>query len=114
MGARRILFIFFPKYNPIYVNKAADIENIIEHTNGFLYIALSPIPTEKLSRLTANPKINNSLKFISERPFSCLNDSIIISIPINISIINTTMLLAIGKYFIYRLPIKKPIVGIKK
>ena len=83
------LFIVLPKYSPKYVKIDADTENIIEQIKEFSYIAFKPNPTEKLSKLTAKPKTNNSLTFIKEIFFSILNDSIIISIPIKTSTIKT-------------------------
>lgn len=93
------LFIVLPKYSPKYVKIDADMENMVEQIQGFLYITFNPKPTEKLSKLTAKPKINNSLSFIKEMFFSILNDSMIISIPIKTSTIKTIVLVETGNIF---------------
>ena len=70
----KILLSFFPKIKPKYVNVPAKRENIIALINGLSYIEFNPRPTEKLSKLTANPNINNSKKFIISTFRSFLKD----------------------------------------
>ena len=106
--------ILFPRNNPKLVKKALDIENIKALTKVFSYIVLSPIPTEKLSILTARPNINNSLNFIIETLFSCLKVSKIICIPIKNKTMKTIVFGLIGRKFKIFVPTHIPSKGIKK
>ena len=77
-------------------------------------MAFKPIPTEKLSRLTARPNISNSLNLIKVIFFSFLNESIIISIPINNKTIKTIIFVDIGNIVINLFPNHIPNNGIIK